>query len=132
MDNNPITDIQYLVNTLLGEINSLKKEVAFLRKENAELRDKLSHYEHPKNSSNSNLPPSKDSIGKPKNLREPSSRPSGGQKGHQGTTLTFQTPDKIELLFPIIANTVERLCQRWKAKLQKAANKLIFLSCSPS
>jgi len=100
MDNNPITDIQYLVNTLLGEINSLKKEVAFLRKENAELRDKLSHYEHPKSSSNSNLPPSKDSIGKPKNLREPSSRPSGGQKGHQGTTLTFQTPDKIELLFP--------------------------------
>ena len=101
MFNNSITDIQHIVQTLLDQIKTLTKELLLSRKEIAELREKLSRYEHPKTSSNSSLPSSKDPIGKHKiNLREPSSRPSGGQKGHKGTTLKFQTPDKIENLSP--------------------------------
>jgi transposase len=101
MFNNSITDIQHIVQTLLEQIKTLTKELLLSRKEIAELREKLSRYEHPKTSSNSSLPPSKDPIGKRKiNLRKPSNRPSGGQKGHKGTTLKFQTPDKIEELSP--------------------------------
>ncbi|MGC3978179.1 MAG: transposase [Paludibacteraceae bacterium] len=101
MFNNSITDIQHFVQTLLEQIKALTKELLLLRKDNAELREKLSHYEHPKTSSNSSLPPSKDPMGKPKiNLRKPSNRSFVGQKGHKGTTLKFQTPNKIEELSP--------------------------------
>jgi transposase len=91
----------HFINALLDENKALKEELALLRKDNAELREKLSRYEHPKTSCNSSLPPSKDPMGKRKiNLRKPSNRPTGGQKGHKGTTLKFQTPDKIEELLP--------------------------------
>lgn len=47
-----------------------------------------------KNSHNSHLPPSKDIFSKKKSLREPSTRKSGGQLGHQGHTLEMSaTPD---------------------------------------
>ena len=89
---NEITDIGYLLNSLLQEVRELRRRVETLEHENGELRDRLSRYEHPKDSHNSNLPPSKDPIGKKVNLRTHSGRPSGGQKGHKGTTLEMQTP----------------------------------------
>jgi transposase len=82
---------------LESEIQALKEENVTLRKENAELKkllqealDKLN-----KNSKNSSKPPSTD-IQRTKSLRTSSGKKSGGQKGHEGTTLQFsETPDQI-------------------------------------
>ena len=73
-------------------IASLQREVEALRAENAELRRRLEM-----NSSTSSKPPSSDGLRKrPVSLREPSDRPSGGQKGHKGWTLRQTAePDRI-------------------------------------
>jgi transposase len=89
--------------TLVKQQNEqLVKENTALRKENLAFRERLSRYEHPKDSHNSNLPSTKDPIGKKRkvNLREKSTRPSGGQAGHRGQSLEMQTPDKIAFLAP--------------------------------
>lgn len=84
-------------------MEALEKEVDFLRKENADLRERLSRYENPKNSRNSSIPPSKDEN-RPKpnqSLRKPSGRKPGGQKGRKGKTLEMtDNPDKIVVLQP--------------------------------
>jgi transposase len=57
-----------------------------------ELEDRLAT-----NSRNSNKPPSSDAPAqRTRSLREPSTRPTGGQKGHPGTTLKFSAaPDRV-------------------------------------
>ena len=62
------------------------------------LRERLHNFEHPKNSRNSSVAPSKDDNRPLKNqsLRTKSGKKVGGQKGHQGTTLKMaETPDGI-------------------------------------
>jgi transposase len=73
-------------------IASLQRELEALRAENAELRRRLGL-----DSSTSSRPPSSDGLRKkPVSLREPSDRPSGGQKGHKGETLRQTSePDRI-------------------------------------
>jgi len=77
------------IEDLIALVNELYNEIKGLRKENTILKEKLAKYEHPKNSNNSSLPPSKDENRpfKSKSLRKKTGRKPGGQKGHEGTTL---------------------------------------------
>ncbi len=84
---------------LVALVAAQAAEIAALKARIAELERRLGL-----NSSNSGKPPSSDGLRKPprvRSLREPSGRPSGGQKGHKGETL-FQvaTPDTTVDHFP--------------------------------
>ena len=108
------------LNRIIGqkdkEIHSLKMDLASTR---SELADAKAHIEElegdcdnednssgrsgkpEKNSSNSSVPPSQESIAarelrRTNSLRKPSGKPSGGQPGHKGSTLqSVSTPDRI-------------------------------------
>jgi transposase len=80
-----------------------------------------------KDSHNSHLPPSSDRfVRKPKSLRKPSEKKSGGQPGHQGSSLSWSsTPDEI------IEQHVERceVCQHdlhglavWRAESRQVVD----------
>ena len=93
-----IDDLIELVNHLYGEIKDLKRELKSSQRENAQMKEKLAKYEHPKNSNNSSVPPSKDENRpfKSKSLRKKTGRKPGGQKGREGKTLQMVSdPDKI-------------------------------------
>src|SRR3954453_18174482 len=78
-----------------GELTRLRAENAVLQETIAVLLARVAELERRLglNSSNSGKPPSSDGLHKPKreprtrSLREPSGKPSGGQKGHKGETL---------------------------------------------
>lgn len=78
------------VKILQEENNELRKENDELRKENDILKGKAIQ----KNSSNSNIPPSKDEY-KIQNHREKSSRKQGGQEGRKGKTLTSKEIEEL-------------------------------------
>ncbi len=75
------------IKRLNDEISDLKEENRLLRDDNARMKSILNN-----DSSNTSQPPSTDQKGgKPANTynsREKTSRKAGGQKGHNGTTLT--------------------------------------------
>lgn len=88
---------QTVVRVLLAmdaRIHALEQRVEDLQAHARHLQDQLA-----KNSRNSSKPPSTDGFQKPapKSLREKSTRPSGGQPGHAGQTLTMaEKPDRTE------------------------------------
>ena len=69
-------------------IEQLQKQLSLLRQENFDLKRKLNI-----DSSNSSLPPSSDMFTKKKihNNRAQSDKKSGGQPGHKGSNLKFET-----------------------------------------
>ncbi len=102
------------------EIHNLKQEFALAKSELSDAKDRIHELEKEldknddegddtsgalgkpeKNSSNSSIPPSQESIvarelRRTKLLRKPSGKPSGGQPGHEGHTLkTVAEPDRI-------------------------------------
>ena len=82
-------------------IQALMKEIKFLKERVDELERRLGL-----NSSNSSKPPSSDGLRKPpSSLRPKGNKPSGGQKGHKGHTLT-QVPDPDQVIYHTIENCV--------------------------
>ncbi len=94
-----IKELRNLVTKLIIKVDELTIE-------NNYLRSRLSKYEHPKNSNNSSVPPSKDeNKPKRKSLREKSGLKPGGQKGRKGKTLTMvENPDIIQKHIPEYCN----------------------------
>ena len=90
-----VKELQELVIVLLKKVEELTQEVK-------DLKHRLLKYEHPKNSNNSSVPPSKDeNRPKRKSLREKTDKKVGGQKGRKGTTLRMvEVPDIIEKHIP--------------------------------
>lgn len=75
-----------LIEMMIDRFNELEEKVARLE---AQIN---------KDSHNSSKPPSSDLGRAPKNLREKSSKPSGGQPGHQGHTLRqIENPDYMNI-----------------------------------
>jgi transposase len=91
-------NISTFLRLLIEQHESLLKENADLKGRISYLEEKLSRYEHPKNSSNSSIPPSQDPFRQKRteSLREKSDKKPGGQRGHTGSCLEFSdTPDEI-------------------------------------
>ena len=108
------------LNRVIGrkdvEIHNLKMELASTKSELADAKSRVKELEDDsddedgssnapgkpeKNSSDSSIPPTQESIAarelrRTKSLRKPSGKPSGGQPGHKGSTLqSVSTPDRI-------------------------------------
>ena len=105
--NFPQEELLLIIDQLSKQNITLTLKVEELTQKVEELTRKLEYYQHPKNSGNSSIPPSKDENRPKRNqsLREKSGRKPGAQKGHKGTTLIMaEVPDKIEKLVPDYCN----------------------------
>src|SRR5258708_30241505 len=73
-------------------MQQMQAQIAGLTQQVKDLQDRLA-----KDSHNSSLPPSSDRfVRQPKSLRNTSEKKTGGQEGHQGTSLRFSdTPDEV-------------------------------------
>lgn len=83
---------------IINLVTDLKKDVKRLTDENNALKNRIHELEHPKNSNNSSIPPSKDENRPKRNqsLREKTGRKTGGQPGHKGHSLKrSNSPDSI-------------------------------------
>ena len=87
-----------LIKNLQQTVKELEQTVTELVEENTALKARIHELEHPKNSNNSSVPPSKDENRPKKNqsLRKKSGKKTGGQFGHKGHTLKMvKNPDKV-------------------------------------
>src|SRR5512140_1378509 len=83
---------QELIGKQQALMEQMREQISGLNAQVKSLRDQIS-----KNSHNSSLPPSSDRfVRQPKSLRKKSEKKTGGQEGHQGTTLQFsEAPDEV-------------------------------------
>jgi transposase len=106
-----VLDIALALQSINGKIDGLTKQLDIAHKEIVVLKDRLAVYETPKDSHNSSIPSSKESIKAQvdksnkllitRSLREKSNKSTGGQIGHTGVTLEMATePDFIEQHVP--------------------------------
>jgi len=87
-------DKDELIKVLWNQVQQLTAQVVAMQVQIADLQGQLS-----RNSRNSSKPPSSDGLNKspkPKSLRKAGQKPSGGQKGHPGSTLRqMGEPDEV-------------------------------------
>lgn len=101
--NDKLSSMERFVSEQGAEISRLHRIINQKDKENHVLKKRLSKYEEPdKDSHNSSIPPSQESISantirRTRSLRKKSDRKNGGQFGHAGSTLeTSVFPDFVE------------------------------------
>lgn len=89
-------------NVALKESNlKLQARIRELEQLVKDLQSQINNLTIKKNSNNSSIPPSTDLTRKNRSLRIRSGKKPGGQKGHEGKTLTMtDTPDEIRKLIP--------------------------------
>jgi len=111
------TEIRELIEALRSEVAELGRENEALRVENAALGAEVAELRRrlDQDSSTSSKPPSSDGLRKkPRlagSLREPTGKPSGGQKGHKGDTLRrVADPDRI-------VRHEAQACRHWRRAL---------------
>lgn len=107
IENLPRKELLAIIEQLTSQNIALALKVEELTQKVEELTKALAYYQHPKNSNNSSVPPSKDENRPKRNksLREKSGKKPGGQEGRNGVTLQMtDTPDKIEKLIPNYCN----------------------------
>jgi transposase len=119
-----------LLCELSRELDQLKSDFAALKAENAALRAECQALraevqtlkeQAAKDSHNSHQPPSSDGLAKPKpkSLRPPSDRPTGGQPGHAGRTLRMvEKPDRT------VRHAVERCANCGRSLAAHAPDRL--------
>ena len=94
-----VKEMAETIGSLNTNITQLSGQIADLKEQNAKQEQRISELEanRNKNSNNSSKPPSSDGYGKsPKNNRQKSDRPTGGQPEHEGRTLEkIQNPDEV-------------------------------------
>ena len=101
-----LADVKLVLAEAIKMLDTQAERMEELEIENKKLKDLLSQSKGIvplKDSSNSNLPPSKDNFrpDRRRSLREKSSRNTGGQKGHKGSTLEFNhSVDQVVSIFP--------------------------------
>lgn len=96
--NDGINAVIGLVTGIYSKLETVTQELVAIQEENKKLSERVSDLEVRlnKNSGNSSKPPSSDGLKKPKNMREKSGKPTGGQPGHEGRTLNkVENPDEI-------------------------------------
>ena len=96
--NEGISAVVSMVNGINTKLESVTQELMIIKSENKKLNDRIAELEARlnKNSSNSSKPPSSDGLKKPRNMREKTGKPTGGQPGHEGRTLNkVENPDKV-------------------------------------
>ena len=108
---------------LQAELATLQAENAALRRDGQSLRDKVQALEQKaaQDSHNSSKPPSSDGLAKPKpkSLRPPSQRPTGGQPGHPGQTLRrVEQPDRT------VRHPIERCSGCGRSLAQQAPDRV--------
>lgn len=91
-----MTDKDDYITKLEAIIAQQSEQIAFLEHKIVSLLEEIAKLKVRKGSHNSSLPPSSDIAKKTKSLWTKSHRKSGGQEGHQGSTLKMSsTPDEI-------------------------------------
>ena len=86
------------IQSVISLVQGLSTQISELSQTVSDLDARLKKLEKQSNqtSQNSSLPPSTDGFKKTKSLRQPSNKKTGGQVGHQGSTLKMvKDPDHV-------------------------------------